>query len=197
MDSASWDQRYAATTSVWGDEPNRFVAHEFATTEPGQALDLGAGEGRNATWLAARGWDVTAVDFSAVAADRGRQAAADQGLAVRWVVADLRDYHPDPATYDAVIVAYLHLVPDELAIVLDHAATAVAPGGRLMVVGHDVTNLSDGIGGPQNADILYTPETICAKLPDLQIARAERVKRPVTTPGGTVDAIDTVVVARP
>jgi SAM-dependent methyltransferase len=196
MDSSRWDERYAATTSVWGGEPNRFVAEEFKNCDPGRAMDLGAGEGRNATWLAARGWDVTAVDFSAVAADRGRKAAADRGLAVHWAVADLRDYVPAPAGFDAVIVAYLHLVPAELTVVLGRAAAAVAPGGRLLVVGHDVTNLSDGTGGPQAAEILYTPEAISAALPGLQIVRAERVKRPVTTDGGTVEAIDTLVVAR-
>ena len=195
MDSSSWDERYAATTSVWGGEPNRFVAEEFKTCEPGRALDLAAGEGRNATWLASRGWDVTAVDFSAVAADRGRQAAADRGFAVHWIVADLRDFRPHAAAYDAVIVAYLHLAPADLAVVLDRAATAVAPGGRLLVVGHDVTNLSDGTGGPRNAEILYTPEAIGAALSDLRITRAERVRRPVTTDHGTVEAIDTLVVA--
>ena len=195
MDSSSWDQRYAAATSVWGGEPNRFVAEQFEISEPGRALDLGAGEGRNATWLAARGWEVTAVEFSAVAADRGRRAAADRGLVVHWTVADLRDYVPTPAGFDAVIVAYLHLVPSELTVVLGRAAAAVAPGGRLLVVGHDVTNLSDGTGGPQTAEILYTPEAVSAALPGLQIVRAERVKRPVTTDRGTVDAIDTLVVA--
>jgi SAM-dependent methyltransferase len=195
MDSSSWDERYAATTSVWGGEPNRFVAEEFRNREPGRALDLGAGEGRNATWLAARGWEVTAVDFSAVAADRGRKIAADRGLAVHWTVADLRDYRPAPAGFDAVIVAYLHLAPSELTVVLSRAAAAVAPGGRLLVVGHDVTNLSEGTGGPQNAEILYTPEAISASLPGLQITRAERVKRPVTTDHGTLDAIDTLVIA--
>jgi hypothetical protein len=102
---------------------------------------------------------------------------------------------PAPAGFDAVIVAYLHLMPSELTVVLSRAAAAVAPGGRLLVVGHDVTNLSDGIGGPQNAETLYTPEAISAALPGLQIVRAERVTRPVTTDGATVDAIDTLVVA--
>jgi hypothetical protein len=82
MDSRSWDERYAATASVQGGEPNRFVAAQFEISEPGRALDLGAGEGRNATWLA-----------------------------VHWTVADLRDYVPAPAGFDAVIVAYLHLMP--------------------------------------------------------------------------------------
>lgn len=64
MDSAGWDTRYGATDLVWGGEPNRFVAEEFTGAPPGRALDLGAGEGRNAIWLASLGWQVTAVDFS-------------------------------------------------------------------------------------------------------------------------------------
>lgn len=72
MNSAGWDARYQATDLVWGSDPNRFVAAEFDTLPPGRALDLGAGEGRNAIWLASRGWQVTAVDFSEVAIGRGR-----------------------------------------------------------------------------------------------------------------------------
>ena len=99
MDSAGWDTRYRASDLVWGGEPNRFVA-EFTGTPPGRALDLGAGEGRNAIWLAGLGWQVTAVDFFAVAMDRARRLAERQGVTVDWVVADLRDYQPAPGASD-------------------------------------------------------------------------------------------------
>ena len=62
MDAGDWDARYAASELVWGAEPNRFVVEEFTAVAPGRAVDLGAGEGRNALWLAERGWLVTAVD---------------------------------------------------------------------------------------------------------------------------------------
>ena len=195
MDSAGWDTRYRASDLVWGGEPNRFVAEEFTGTPPGRALDLGAGEGRNAIWLAGLGWQVTAVDFSAVAVDRARRLAEQRGATVDWVVADLRDYQPPPGVFDAVVVAYLHLPPADLNVVLGRAAQALAPGGRILVVGHDVTNIEHGIGGPQDPGILHTPQAIVADLPGLTVRRAERVRRPVQTEDGVVHAIDTLVSA--
>ncbi len=196
MDAGEWDARYAATDLVWGREPNRFVVSEFAGLRPGRVLDLGCGEGRNAVWLAANGWQPTAVDFSPVAIDRGRELARAAGVEVDWVVADLTSYEPEPGRYDAVLIAYLHLVPEERSRVLRRAVAALAPGGHLVVIGHDLINLTEGVGGPQVPEILYTPEQLVADLAGLAIHRAERVRRPVQTDGGTVDAIDTVVHAR-
>lgn len=195
MDRAGWDERYSEADLVWGAGPNRFVAEEFADAPPGRALDLGSGEGRNAIWLAEHGWRVTAVDFSPVATERGQQLATQRGVEVDWVVADLLDYQPEESAFDAVLVVYLHLLPDALTTVLHRAVRAVAPGGRIFVIGHDVTNLRDGIGGPQNPDVLHTPEMIVANLPGLEVRRAERVRRPVRTDDGIVDAIDTLVSA--
>lgn len=127
--------------------------------------------------------------------DRARQLAQRQGVTVDWVVADLRDYQPAPGVFDAVIVAYLHLPPADLNVVLGRAAGALAPGGRILVVGHDVTNIDHGIGGPQDPAILHTPQGIVAALAGLSVRRADRVRRPVTTELGVVEAIDTLVCA--
>ena len=98
MDARAWDERYAASELVWSATPNQFVAAELADLDPGRALDLAAGEGRNALWLADRGWQVTAVDFSQVALDKGRalQARHEHGsdLQVDWVRADALTFEP-------------------------------------------------------------------------------------------------------
>jgi SAM-dependent methyltransferase len=195
MDAAAWDQRYAATDLVWSAEPNRFVLAELGDLAPGRALDVGAGEGRNAIWLAARGWRVTAVDFSAVAIDKGRRLAEARGVDVEWVVADVTDYRPPAGGFDLVVIAYLHLPAADLATVLRRAADAVAPAGTLLVVGHDVTNIADGVGGPQDPGLLYTPQGITACLDGLRIDRAVRASRPVSGETGAREAIDTVVRA--
>src|SRR3954463_1695499 len=89
MRAADWDQRYAEQRQ-WSAEPNALVAELLAGLPPGDAVDLAAGEGRHALWLAGRGWRVTAVDFSAVGLDRGRaQADAEQASSVTWVTADV------------------------------------------------------------------------------------------------------------
>jgi len=196
MDAEAWDARYADVELVWGREANRFVVAELADLSPGRALDLACGEGRNAIWLAARGWRVTAVDFSAVAVGRGRELAASAGVTVDWVVADVVTHRPEPEAFDLVLIAYLQLPAAELALVLSHAVCALAVGGELLVVGHDRTNLTDGVGGPQVPEILHTPEEVVAGLGGLVVRRAERVRRPVQLETGTTDAIDTLVRAQ-
>lgn len=196
MDSAEWDARYAAASElVWTAQPNRFVVEELAELPPGRALDLAAGEGRNAVWLAEKGWRVSAVDFSQVAVARGRQLARERGVEVTWVVADVRSYQPPPGGFGAVLVVYLHLPATDRAGVLARAAAALAKGGTLLVVGHDRANLTGGVGGPQDPSVLYTPEEIAAELDGLLVLRAETAHRPVTVDGCTARALDTVVVA--
>jgi SAM-dependent methyltransferase len=198
VDRARWDERYAGAEFEWTTRPNQFVAAELAGLTPGRALDLAAGEGRNAVWLAERGWSVTAVDFSRVGLDKGRRLAAARGVEGRvdWVVADLEDYQPTAAAFDLVLIAYFQVGAELRAKVLAQAAAAVAPGGTLFVIGHDLTNLTEGTGGPQYPEVLYTPEAITAELPGLRVLRAERVRRTVQRDDGPATAVDTLVRAR-
>jgi SAM-dependent methyltransferase len=178
VDAQAWDERYAASELVWSAGPNQFVAAEVADLPPGRALDLAAGEGRNAIWLARRGWEVTASDFSQVALDKGRRLAGD--TVVRWVCADATRWD-EQAAYDLVVVAYLQLPAGERAAALRAAYDALRPGGTLLVVAHDSTNLTEGTGGPQDATVLYTAEDVLADLDgeDFDTLRAERVARTV------------------
>jgi SAM-dependent methyltransferase len=196
VDATDWDARYAATAELeWGAAPNRWVAAELADLPPGRACDLAAGEGRNALWLASRGWDVTAVDFSGAALGKGRPLAEERSLPVTWVQADVRRYAVEARAYDAVILAYLHLYDAERRAVLRAAAEGLAPGGVLVVVGHDTTNLTEGVGGPKEAAVLFTPDDVVADLTGLDglvVERAERVRRTV----GDAEAIDALVRVR-
>jgi SAM-dependent methyltransferase len=184
-----WDERYAAAERVWSAGPNREVEAIVGAWPSGRALDLGAGEGRHALWLASLGWDVTAVDFSAVGIDRGRDQEAATGRPVEWVVSDVTSWQPpEHAAYDLVLVAYLHLPED----VLTRAGGWLAPGGALVVVGHALRNLTDGVGGPQDPSILHTTDQLRAAAAGLEIERCEETLRP-TEEG---DAVDAVLVAR-
>jgi len=199
MEREDWNRRYAAQELVWTAEANRFLVAEVEHLSPGRALDLAAGEGRNAVWLAARGWSVRAVDFADVAFAKGKQLARMREVANRidFQVADLRDYAIEPRHFDLVAVLYLHLVEAELAPILARAARAVASGGTFLLVGHDATNLTNGHGGPQDAAVLYTAEQVVAALgAELEIEKAGPVERPVQTDAGTKIAIDCLVRAR-
>jgi SAM-dependent methyltransferase len=202
LDSTAWDERYAASELVWSAGPNVWVETLTAELPPGRALDLAAGEGRNALWLASRGWTVTAVDFSGVALDRANQLAAqrldDGGQRLTTVTADVVTWRPQPRSFDLVLVVYLHLPPEERVAVLEGAADAVAPGGTLLVVGHDLANLEGGVGGPQDPTVLCRPEDVVADVTPagLDIQRADTVRRPVMQDDGTTrDALDLLVLA--
>ena len=178
MDASDWDSRYAAADLVWSVGPNQFVESECRELTPGRALDLAAGEGRNAIWLARRGWQATAVDFSQVALDKGRRVAGDTELT--WACADATTWTSEPV-FDLVVVAYLQLAPPERRSALRAGLASVAPGGTLLVVAHDSTNLTEGTGGPQDPAMLYTAQDVLDDLDgeEFTVDRAERVARTV------------------
>jgi SAM-dependent methyltransferase len=181
MDARAWDERYAASELVWSGTPNQFVAEELDDLPPGRALDLAAGEGRNALWLAGRGWQVTAVDFSQVGLDKGRALARRHGLDVRWVCADVLTYDPGAGSYDLAVLAYLQLAADQRRTAVRSAFGALRPGGTFLLVAHDSTNLTEGTGGPSDASVLFTAEEVLADLDGerFDVQRAERVARVV------------------
>jgi SAM-dependent methyltransferase len=195
MKRDEWDARYAAVELVWSAGPNQFLEIEAAGLPPGRALDVACGEGRNALWLAQQGWQVTAADFSAVAIDKGRARAADLGLDVDFQVADVVAWSPPAQAFDLVIVFYLQLPAADRAAAFAKAAGAVAPGGTLLIVGHDSTNIAEGYGGPQDPAVLYGPEDVTADIAGLDVEKAERVERHVDTADGPRTAIDLLVRA--
>ncbi len=198
MDSSAWDTRYAEREFVWTSEPNRFLVHETEGLAPGRALDLACGEGRNAVWLAGRGWEMTGVDFSKVGLEKASRFADARGVHAEWIAADLVHYRPDLRAFDLVLIFYLQVPEAQRQPIVRAAADAVAAGGVFLLVGHDRTNVEEGHGGPQNPDVLYTAQDIVADLDysELLIERAARVDRPVATPDGARVARDTLVRAR-
>jgi SAM-dependent methyltransferase len=188
MKAQEWDARYASSDAVWSLEPNAWVERTLAHLEPGTAVDLGAGEGRNALWLASLGWEVTAVDFSGVGLATGARRAAELGLDVEWVTADATTW-VSPQQVDLVVIAYLQLPAADLARAISNAAGYLAPGGTLALVGHDRANT---VGGPADAALLNTVEELEAAASDLDIVECRQVER--VTPKGA--ALDTVLIAR-
>jgi SAM-dependent methyltransferase len=189
-----WDRRYAAAENVWSAKPNRFLVAEVAELSPGRALDLACGEGQNAIWLAGLGWAVTGVDFSEVAIEKARARADREAVDVDFRCADLLEYEPERGSYDLVLLLYFHLPPDGLRLVLGRARTALAEGGTIVVLGHDRSNMTDGVGGPSDPSIHYTPAEIARELTGLEIEKAEQVLRDVA--GEERPAIDALVRAR-
>ena len=182
MDAHAWDERYAASELVWSRGPNQFIAAECEDLPPGRAVDLACGEGRNAIWLASLGWQVTAVDFSQVALDKGRTLAGD--LEVDWVCGDATEWRGDGL--DLAVVAYFQVPTALRRTAVRHVVSSLRPGGTLVWVAHDSTNLTEGTGGPQDPAVLMTAHDVLADLEgiDIDVARAERVARVVSADDG-------------
>ena len=192
MRSEDWDLEYGRPDRAPAQRPGRLLVEAAEGLAPGRALDLACGEGRNAAWLAERGWRVTAVDFSAEALRRARRLSAD----VDWRQADVREVEIAEGAYDLVVLAYLHLPPEAMRAMLARAGAGVRDGGRLVVIGHHVDNHEQGCGGPSNPAVLHDPEWIGRSLDGFAVERADRVAHPSTPEhGGTGTAIDSLVVA--
>ena len=179
------DERHSSTDTVefwneiWETMEHTFADYDEALADavqelvPGRALDMGCGAGGNAMWLAARGWQVTAVDFSDVAIQKARQRATERGVEVNFVVADAAAFQPQDE-YDLITTFYIHLWPRQRAQMLSNVSKALAPGGRLLFVSHDKAAPPSG-WSEEDLESLTTPEEIVAELPGLHIERAEVV----------------------
>lgn len=187
MDANGWDQRYSDEERVWSVEPNVFVAQYLADRAPGAAIDLGAGEGRNAVWLARRGWNVTAVDFSAVGLAKARAMAREAQVELATVVAAVESFEPT-VPVDLVLLCYLQIPDAEQRRLLHRVARWLNPGGAVFVVAHDKSNIEAGHGGPQDPGVCYSVEQTVAALDGLEVEFAEVLDRD--------GALDTVVLAQ-
>jgi SAM-dependent methyltransferase len=192
VDAFEWDQRYRSADRLWSATPNLFVADRLKTMTPGLGLDLAAGEGRNAIWLASLGWKMTAVDFSEVAVERG-SAHSDE---IDFVVADVLEWEPTDS-YDLILIAYLQMVASDFEMVLLRAREWLSPDGELFLIGHDASNISNGWGGPQYPEVLWEVPAIVGMLDGMFIVESQVVRRPVETEDGPRFARDALVRARP
>jgi SAM-dependent methyltransferase len=200
---AFWDDRYRSHTALWSGDPNPHLVAEAARLTPGTALDVGTGEGADAIWLAGRGWRVTAVDLSTVALERAAAHAAQLGPDITgridWIHADLTSQDPGPARYDLVSAQYMHLPAAPRRMLFGRLATAVTPGGTLLIVGHHPSDLQTTMPRPPMPELFYTGDDIVAELDpgEWTIITNASPGRAATDPDGNAVTIhDTVIQAR-
>jgi len=166
--ASAWDERFGGEAFAYGTEPNRWLEAQSPLLRPGsRILSLAEGEGRNATWLAARGHRVHAVDGSRVGLEKARRLAAARGVELETTVADLADFEPGRAGYDAVVLIFLHLPPPLRALVHARAQAALAPGGLVILEAFTPRQLANASGGPRQAELLYEPATLAADFPGI------------------------------
>jgi SAM-dependent methyltransferase len=169
MTTNPWDERFSGEAFAYGTVPSRWLVEQapgFPKDLP--VLALGEGEGRNAVHLAGLGLDVHAVDGSRVGLEKAERLAASRGLRMRTTVADLAHFVPEPGRYGAVVLVFLHLPPSLRALVHERAASALAPGGRVVLEAFSPRQLAFASGGPRQADMLYDVETLRADFPTVR-----------------------------
>ncbi|MFD7296486.1 SAM-dependent methyltransferase [Streptomyces sp. NPDC059897] len=198
---AFWDGVYAARPRARGPQPNARLTETVTGLPPGDALDLGCGDGGDALWLARHEWCVTAVDISAVAVERLAALARSQGLGERLVAErhDLRESFPS-GEFDLICAHYLHTAYDlDRAAVLRASAHALRPGGRLLIVDHGSTA---PWSWDQDPDVRYpSPREVAAGIgldpATWTVERADTPRRTASGPGGhTAEVTDHVLLIR-
>ena len=200
-DQDFWEQLWSRTLreragDVARRPPNAHLTAEVGGLRPGLALDAGCGHGSDTLWLAAHGWQVTAVDFSAAALAHARSTAeaagADVPGRVDWVEADLATWTPQPGHYDLVACLYVH-VPGSVQEMVRRMGAAVAPGGTLLLVGHRPVDPATGAVTPAAGQVQVSVELAVAALDPhrWEIDAAEDRRRSAASTG-----VDAVIRAR-
>jgi SAM-dependent methyltransferase len=200
MDAGYWNELYGSKESLWSGRPNTQLVEQVQGLEPGTALDVGCGEGADAIWLAQLGWSVTGIDISVVALQRAATHAADAGpdvaRRIEWVRGDLDKYTPEPASFTLVTAQYMHLPTLDRIALHGRLGRAVAPGGTLLIVSHDPTDLETTMGRPPLHDFFATAADVAGSLnpEEWEIVIAEARPRQAPDPSGDQIAIHDAVV---
>lgn len=202
FDQEWFEERYRSAPALWSGQPNPQLVAEVGALPPGTALDVGSGEGADAIWLAERGWRVTGVDFATTALTRAAEHAAARGeeVAARidWRHADLTQWTPPEASFDLVSAQYMHLPPEPRAALFARLAAGVAPGGTLLIVGHDLSDHAAGAHRPDMPEMFFTAQEIAASLPqgEWEVLVTEARPRPAKVhEGQEITVHDAVLMA--
>ena len=181
MSSTFWDERYSGDGLVYGEAPNAFLAHmSDRLPNRGRALDIGAGEGRNALFLASRGLEVLAVDQSAIGMQKAQRLARERGLSLRTRVVDLQDFDAEPGSFDVISSIFVHLPAALRASVHAGVGRWLKPGGVFVLEAYAPDQLSRTTGGPKDPSLLAPREAILAELAGLEIEHQAALVRNVS-----------------
>ncbi len=177
--SAEWDRRYAKPGFAYGITPNAFLVSAAHHLPKGRILSLGEGEGRNAIFLAELGYDVTAVDASAVGLEKARHLASERGVSLTTVVSDLSVYHIEPKHWDGIVSIFCHLPPGTRRHVHRDVVAGLRPGGTLILEMYTVEQLALGTGGPPVRELLVKLADLVQEFGGLSPLLAHETQRDV------------------
>ncbi len=196
----AWDERYAPSTYFYGTEPNDFLKEQVHFIPPGgTVLCLGEGEGRNAVFLAGRGYDVCALDQSRVGLAKAEQLAVAKSVRIQTLVADLDGYRFEPGRWDGIVSIWCHLPSAIRTAVHRQVLTALKPGGVFVLEAYTPDQIRYGTGGPKDVDLLPTLAELRHDLDGMEIAFAREGERMVQEGAGHhgMSAVVQIVARKP
>lgn len=198
FEPASWEARYAGEAPVWSGRPNAQLVAEVAALAPGTALDVGCGEGGDVVWLAQQGWTVTGADFAAAGLERAARNAEAAGVGdrVEWWQVDARSFDAGGRTWDLVTTHFLHPPDAGMADVVRRLATAVAPGGHLLVVGHAPSEVHARLSAAKRRAMFLAEDLVPALPAELEVLVVEQRPRTATHDGTVHEVEDSTLLAR-
>jgi SAM-dependent methyltransferase len=174
-----WDERYSQAAYLYGKEPNDFLVEATSSMPPGRVLCLAEGQGRNAVYLAGRGYQVTGVDSSAVGLAKAQQLASARGVKITTIVADLSEFTIQPNSWEAIVSIFCHLPPALRADIHRQVVAGLRPGGVLVLEAYTPRQLAFNTGGPPTADLMMDLPTLRQELQGLDFLFAAELERDI------------------
>lgn len=174
-----WDERYYGDNYFYGTRPNDFLTQHYAEIPQGEVLCLAEGEGRNAVFLAEKGYQVTAVDASVVGLQKADRLAAERGVTITTIHADLADFDLGTERWAGIVSIFCHLPPQLRQAIHARLAEALVPGGVLLLEAYTPAQLQFGTGGPPAADMMMNRELLRAEIPGLSFRHLQELERDV------------------
>ena len=174
-----WDQRYATDGYVYGTEPNDFLRQQAQAIPKGKVLCLADGEGRNSVYLAGLGYDVTAVDSSAVGLEKAQRLAAAKGVTITTEVVDLADYELGQDQWQGIVSIFCHLPPPLRKQVHTNIGNALVANGVLVLEAYTPAQLQHGTGGPPVAAMMMQAQELEQELTGIQTQTCEELEREI------------------
>ncbi|MEB3309334.1 MAG: class I SAM-dependent methyltransferase [Snowella sp.] len=172
-----WDERFNTPEYIYGTEPNDFLVSVASLIPSGKVLCLADGEGRNGTYLASLGYEVTAVDQSAVGLAKAEKLAQEKQVEIATIRADLADYVIETQFWDGIVSIYCHLPSNLRDQVYPQVVNGLKSNGVLILEGFAPEQLQYNTGGPKNLDMLPSLNTLKQELSGLNWEVSRNLER--------------------
>lgn len=153
-----WNQKFSRDGFLYGLKPNSFIASKIKSFPANsKVLCLGEGEGRNAIFLAKKGFEVTAIDASDIGLSKLEQRAKEEGLNIKTICIDLNEWQAEEK-YDVIVASYLHMYEKDRDRLFDNIDESLKENAVFVGEFFSQNQLNYNSGGPRDKELLYKVE---------------------------------------